>query len=236
MRNLPSIGWDGLDMSNEGLLSRDRPKLTWDESVKRDLKDWNIFKEIALDRSAWRLAINVTEPWTYFFRVLSLAYPNLLGEKGYVVVVVMIRMVPAKKMIRMVRTCISRFYKYLTCSAEVTDHRHSCWRSLACVLEILPCNIYSTWYKDRRGAPMGWSRLHHLIRATNQRIQFADIVLIYTCSFFVYITTMNLSISYLCMDNFFRSFLWTSFSLLNVHDLLAISHSFMLMNSPCRVT
>ena len=27
-------------------------KLTWDESVKRDLKDWNIFKEIALDRSA----------------------------------------------------------------------------------------------------------------------------------------------------------------------------------------
>ena len=33
-----------------------------DESVKRDLKDWNISKEIALDRSAWRLAINVPEP------------------------------------------------------------------------------------------------------------------------------------------------------------------------------
>ena len=46
---------------------RGRPKLTWDESVKRDLKDWNISKEIALDRSAWRLAINVPEPWTYFF-------------------------------------------------------------------------------------------------------------------------------------------------------------------------
>ena len=40
---------------------RGRPKLTWDESVKRD-KDWNISKEIALDRSAWRLAINVPEP------------------------------------------------------------------------------------------------------------------------------------------------------------------------------
>jgi len=39
-----------------------RPKLTCDESVKRDLKDWNISKEIALDRSAWRLAINVPEP------------------------------------------------------------------------------------------------------------------------------------------------------------------------------
>ena len=41
---------------------RGRPKLTWVESVKRDLKDWNISKEIALDRSAWRLAINVPKP------------------------------------------------------------------------------------------------------------------------------------------------------------------------------
>ena len=41
---------------------RSRPKLTWVESVKRDLKDWNISKEIALDRSAWRLPINVPEP------------------------------------------------------------------------------------------------------------------------------------------------------------------------------
>ena len=40
---------------------RGRSKLMWDESVKRDLKDWNISKEIALDRSAWRLAINVPE-------------------------------------------------------------------------------------------------------------------------------------------------------------------------------
>ena len=29
-----------------------RPKLTWDVSVNRDLKDWNISKEIALDMSA----------------------------------------------------------------------------------------------------------------------------------------------------------------------------------------
>ena len=40
---------------------RCRPKLTWDELVKRDLKDWNISKEVALGRSAWRLAINVPE-------------------------------------------------------------------------------------------------------------------------------------------------------------------------------
>ena len=31
---------------------RGRPKLTWNKSVKRYLKDWNISKEIALNRSA----------------------------------------------------------------------------------------------------------------------------------------------------------------------------------------
>ncbi|KAG2648405.1 hypothetical protein PVAP13_1NG029600 [Panicum virgatum] len=41
---------------------RGRPKLTWDESVKRDLKDCDISEEVVLDRSAWRLAINVSEP------------------------------------------------------------------------------------------------------------------------------------------------------------------------------
>ena len=70
---------------------RGRPKLTCDELVKRDLRDWNISKEIVLDRSAWRLAINVSEPWTFFFRVSSLAYPNLLGKKVYVVVVVSVK-------------------------------------------------------------------------------------------------------------------------------------------------
>jgi len=40
---------------------RGRPKVTWDESVKRDLKEWNISKEIALDSIVWRLAINMPE-------------------------------------------------------------------------------------------------------------------------------------------------------------------------------
>lgn len=41
---------------------RGRPNLTWEESVKRDLKDWNITKELAMDRGAWKLAIHVPEP------------------------------------------------------------------------------------------------------------------------------------------------------------------------------
>jgi hypothetical protein len=40
---------------------RGRPKLTWEEAVKRDLKKWDIPKELVMDRSAWRLAINVPE-------------------------------------------------------------------------------------------------------------------------------------------------------------------------------
>ena len=41
---------------------RGRPNLTWEESVKRDLKDWSIDKELAMDRGAWKLAIHVSEP------------------------------------------------------------------------------------------------------------------------------------------------------------------------------
>jgi hypothetical protein len=41
---------------------RGRPNLTWKEFVKRDLKDWCITKELALDRREWKLAIHVSEP------------------------------------------------------------------------------------------------------------------------------------------------------------------------------
>ena len=32
--------------------NRGRPKLTWEEAVKRDLKEWNVAKELVLDMSA----------------------------------------------------------------------------------------------------------------------------------------------------------------------------------------
>jgi hypothetical protein len=41
---------------------RGRPNLTWEEFVERDLKDWCITKELALDRREWKLAIHVSEP------------------------------------------------------------------------------------------------------------------------------------------------------------------------------
>jgi hypothetical protein len=42
---------------------RGRPRLTWEEEIKKNLKEWNISKEFALDRSAWKTAIHVSEPW-----------------------------------------------------------------------------------------------------------------------------------------------------------------------------
>jgi hypothetical protein len=53
-----------------------RTNLTWEESVKRDLKDWSITKELALDRRGWKLAIHVTEPWS---SVPPLLLPFLLA-------------------------------------------------------------------------------------------------------------------------------------------------------------
>jgi hypothetical protein len=48
--------------SDNGKRGGGRPNLTRKESVKRDLKDWCIIKELALDKREWKLAIHVSEP------------------------------------------------------------------------------------------------------------------------------------------------------------------------------
>jgi hypothetical protein len=45
------------------------------EAIKRYLKGWNIPRDLCLDMSAWKAAIDVT------CLVSTLAYPNLLGTK-----------------------------------------------------------------------------------------------------------------------------------------------------------
>jgi hypothetical protein len=40
---------------------RGRPGLTCEEAIKKDLKEWNISKELALDKSAWKITIYVHE-------------------------------------------------------------------------------------------------------------------------------------------------------------------------------
>jgi hypothetical protein len=50
-----------LDRVDSVRRGRGRPKLTWDESIKRDLKECDIPKELVMNRSAWRLVINVPE-------------------------------------------------------------------------------------------------------------------------------------------------------------------------------
>jgi hypothetical protein len=34
----------------------------WTKAVKRDLKEWNINKELAVDKKGWKYAIHVPEP------------------------------------------------------------------------------------------------------------------------------------------------------------------------------
>jgi hypothetical protein len=40
---------------------RDRPRLTWKKVIKRDMKEYNIFKELASNKSAWKMTIHVSE-------------------------------------------------------------------------------------------------------------------------------------------------------------------------------
>jgi hypothetical protein len=57
---------------------RGQPNLTWEESVKRNLKDRCITKELALDRREWKIAIHVPEPWSmvpFFIAFLSSFFP-----------------------------------------------------------------------------------------------------------------------------------------------------------------
>jgi hypothetical protein len=51
---------------------RGRSNLTWEESVKRDLKDWSIIKKLALDRIEWKLAIHVSGPYLQFLLLFCL--------------------------------------------------------------------------------------------------------------------------------------------------------------------
>lgn len=39
-----------------------QPTLTWVESVKRDLKGWNIAEQVSMDRREWKLVIHMPEP------------------------------------------------------------------------------------------------------------------------------------------------------------------------------
>ena len=51
-----------LSQANNVRRGRGRPKLTWEEAIKRDLKAWDIPRDLCLNRSAWKAAFEVPEP------------------------------------------------------------------------------------------------------------------------------------------------------------------------------
>jgi hypothetical protein len=59
------IGWTGNEKRG-----RWRPNLIRQESVKRDLNNWCISKELALDMREWKLAIYVPELWSLITSLL----------------------------------------------------------------------------------------------------------------------------------------------------------------------
>jgi hypothetical protein len=83
-------GW--LKHADNVKICQSRPNLTWEESLRRELKDLSITKELSMDRASWKLAIHVPEPLVgcEIFWVSPLAYPNFFGTKGFVIVVVVV--------------------------------------------------------------------------------------------------------------------------------------------------
>jgi hypothetical protein len=53
-----------ISRTGNGKEGRGIPNLTWEECVKRYLKDWSCTKELALDRREGKLAIHVLESWS----------------------------------------------------------------------------------------------------------------------------------------------------------------------------
>jgi hypothetical protein len=61
----------------ENTRGRGRPRLTWAEAVKRDLRDWKVPKDLALDRTAWKSVINVTRNLSLLFFLSLLVLVSL---------------------------------------------------------------------------------------------------------------------------------------------------------------
>ena len=50
------------EMKMEGKRPRGRPKLRWNDTVRRDLKAWNIKEEWATDRERWKCLCKTRDP------------------------------------------------------------------------------------------------------------------------------------------------------------------------------
>jgi hypothetical protein len=63
-----------ISQTGNGKRGRGRSYLTWKKSMKRDLKDWSITKELVWDRRKWKLAIHVSKSWSLISHLLLSFY------------------------------------------------------------------------------------------------------------------------------------------------------------------
>ncbi len=52
----------GQELRVEGKRHRGRPKLTWEQVIRGDMRAWGIDRTLAHDRRAWRAAIRRPDP------------------------------------------------------------------------------------------------------------------------------------------------------------------------------
>ena len=58
------IARSAVDMEVEGKLPSGRPKLRWDQTIKADLSELQLFAQDTLDKNKWRSRIRVAHPTT----------------------------------------------------------------------------------------------------------------------------------------------------------------------------
>jgi hypothetical protein len=77
-----SAQWDSKVRNSNGKRGRGMLKLTWEEVVKEDLKGRNITKDLALNRSAWKIALSMClnlDLW--FMHGFDSSLPQLAWDK-----------------------------------------------------------------------------------------------------------------------------------------------------------
>jgi hypothetical protein len=53
---------------------RARPRLSWEKTIKKDLKKYNISKELTLNMSAWNVTIHLSKSWFRSYNIIINLY------------------------------------------------------------------------------------------------------------------------------------------------------------------
>ncbi|PWZ56166.1 hypothetical protein Zm00014a_032155 [Zea mays] len=113
---------------------RGRPTLTWTEAVKRDLKEWNIDKELAVDRKGWKQELCPEKRMLYYPYL-----PKVIGSDF---------------LERRLRDIHSNREDRAAC--HVFGHTHFCWDSVVDEIRYVQAPLAYPRERKRRMNGEGW--------------------------------------------------------------------------------